>query len=492
MALLLAFSSIPLHLFYNASIFQIATFNEYGIAVIQNGTDKWQDMDKDAAFRNASSKYEKFIGSAWQSVYNVKYVAENEDLYLVVDRFAFNVTQDWVNIDVTKYFNRHRAASNQGLLREILYESSDWIRYEAFYDNQTAKDWPVSAHVDHAFSRKKVGNSRLQLSLVYILVVIACNALKLSIMIWTLIIDRSAYIVTLGDGVASFLQHPDPVTRSHCMLGKEEMLYKLGYMPYHELEGEELDTFNLRVDGVWLPQRRRFFALMGQDRQIFFAVLFCCVLSACIILPFTGRASSGYSMMRAWGTDSEDVLPFGSGLLLNAWLVNLPQIILSFCYLALNAICTSMASAQEWNNVAHTRKGLRVTRPFAEQRSTYFLQLPYRWAVPLIVTSGILHWLLSQSFFLVRLNVVNASNVVVESQTTSGYARLSLLVFFAVALILILVISAACHPSNNQARDLHLKKVKWGVVDETVDNGYAHCSITAGSLKKVKVGQKYR
>jgi hypothetical protein len=234
-----------------------------------------------------------------------------------------------------------------------------------------------------------------------------------------------------------------------------------------------------------------------------------------MIIPFTGRASSGYAMLRAWGTDSDDVLPFGSGPLLNALIVNLPQIILSFCYLALNGICTSIASAQEWNNIAQTRKGLRVTKPLGKQRSTYFLQLPYRWAVPLIFTSGILHWLLSQSFFLVRMNVVDRDGNVVneKSKTACGYARLSLLVFFAVALILVsavgmfgvrhmqqrmpmaaacsLVVSAACHPRKDEPLDARLKKVKWGVVEDDDGTGFAHCSITSGKLKTTKVGEKY-
>ena len=240
------------------------------------------------------------------------------------------------------------------------------------------------------------------------------------------------------------------------------------------------------------------------------------MLSGCIVLPFTGEVTNGYAMFRSWGTDSEDVLPIGSGPLFNAWLANLPQIVLSFCYLALNGICTSMAGAQEWNGIAQTRKGLRVTRPTAKQRSTYFLQLPYRWAVPLILTSGILHWLLSQSLFFVRLVVVDQDNNAVEekSKTACGYSALSFAVFLAVALVLTcavgiaglrhmqqrmpaaascsLVISAACHPSEDEARDAYLKKVKWGVVEDINGEGYAHCSITAGKLKKVMVGEKYR
>ncbi|KAJ8113250.1 hypothetical protein OPT61_g4571 [Boeremia exigua] len=487
LALVLAFSSIPLHLFYNAAVFQIATFNEYGISTMEPGTKEWYLLEDDASMNrdHGNGTYIKFNGSSWRDVYDTKYVAEHEHLIFVIDRFAFNLSTSWNHVNTTQYFGLSLLQSDQELLRSLTVESADWIRYDRLYPSNVTGA-PVSAHIDHAFSRKRTANSRLQLSLIYISVVIACNVVKLTIMIWTLMIDRSAYIVTLGDGIASFLDRPDTIT-SHTM-------------------------------GVWQPRRRRYFDLMGKDRQVFIALLFCCVLSACIVLPFTGRASTGYAMLRAWGTDSEDVLPFGSGPLLNAWIVNLPQIILSFCYLALNAICTSMASAQEWNTLGKTRKGLRVTRPFGKQRSTYFLQLPYRWAVPLIVTSGMLHWLLSQSFFLVRLVVVDADNKIVDakSKTACGYARLSLLVFFAVALVLIvaiasvglrhlqeaipaaascsLIISAACHPERTGwvIRDAQLKKVKWGVLSGKDRHDRAFCSITAGSLKKPKVGAKKR
>ena len=166
-----------------------------------------------------------------------------------------------------------------------------------------------------------------------------------------------------------------------------------------------------------------------------------------------------------------------------------------------------MASAKEWNDLGEKRKGLRVTRPEGSQRSTYFLQLPYKWAIPLLFTSGILHWLLSQSFFLVRLDLVNRENVIVEeaSQSACGFSIMSLLIFFIVALLLVcaigriglqhleqkmpfaascsLVISAACHPPEQDV-DAQVKEVKWGVVEEQTQQGYAHCSITAMPTKE--------
>jgi hypothetical protein len=52
-------------------------------------------------------------------------------------------------------------------------------------------------------------------------------------------------------------------------------------------------------------------------------------------------------------------------------------------------------------------KTLRVTSPRGQQRSTYFLALPVRYALPLILTSFLLHWALSQSLFLTVLATYN-------------------------------------------------------------------------------------
>ena len=122
-----------------------------------------------------------------------------------------------------------------------------------------------------------------------------------------------------------------------------------------------------------------------------------------------------------WGTSSPYQLGIASGsfdsktILLNAWLANTPQILLSFSYFAINRLCTSMCFAREWNSYGTPRKGLRTTNPTGQQRSTYFLQLPYRWSIPLTVTSGFLHWLLSQSLFLVRLEIRDVDGQIITS-----------------------------------------------------------------------------
>lgn len=46
-----------------------------------------------------------------------------------------------------------------------------------------------------------------------------------------------------------------------------------------------------------------------------------------------------------------------------------------------------------------------------QQRSTYRLQLPYVYGVPLVIISSGLHWLVSQSLFLARVTMFDSLDV---------------------------------------------------------------------------------
>lgn len=221
----------------------------------------------------------------------------------------------------------------------------------------------------------------------------------------------------------------------------------------------------------------------------------------------------------AWGTASDLLVPGTwtsfdtSGLLKVILLANLPQMLLSLVYFAINRVCTSVHFATEWNSFATKRKGLRVTRPLGLQRSTHFLQLPYRWAIPLTATSGVLHWLLSQALFLVRIETRDRNgNRAPTSICACGYSPLSFLVFFCVfftligaVIFLVLrlveiripparhrsnIISAACHPPLDDV-DPHLKEVQWGVVEKSGEQSIGHCTFTSQEVTTPQEGAFY-
>lgn len=216
-------------------------------------------------------------------------------------------------------------------------------------------------------------------------------------------------------------------------------------------------------------------------------------------------------------------------------LANSPQLVLTFLYFAYNGLFTCMLLAQEWNGYSLTRKPLRVTSPASQQRGTYFLQLPYRISVPLLIGSGLLHWLVSQSIFLARVSVLDAAGSsdpvwvdeshffsdddgksVLKEISTCGYSPIAIVFVIALGSIVMLVgainglrrlkvgvplagscsaaISAACHPPQGDLNQ-SLKPVMWGAVtkedSETINIDVGHCSFTSFEVEPPTRGQWY-
>jgi hypothetical protein len=213
---------------------------------------------------------------------------------------------------------------------------------------------------------------------------------------------------------------------------------------------------------------------------------------------------------------------FGSGmvsLLLSVLLANVPQVVLSLAYVGYNAILTCISAASEWNSYGIYRKGLRVsTEPQGAQRETYFLQLPYRLSIPLLVFSSALHWLISQSIFVVALGnrrFKEEDKFSFESEEYVSYIRcgwspLGLLCCIVVGFFMLLalltlafaqlppsgipmasnrsaVISAACHVYYEKLA--WEKPVKWGVVESEGEIG--HCSFSSEEVDAPEEGKLY-
>lgn len=192
---------------------------------------------------------------------------------------------------------------------------------------------------------------------------------------------------------------------------------------------------------------------------------------------------------------------------------------------------SSMLIADEWSGFASEPKTLRVSYPKEKQRSTYFISMPYRYAVPIMAVFILMHWLLSQTAFVVRVNQFNWTGGRDPGWTTSGYSIIPslfcefalactndalLITFTAISLgILImaawvliaccrtypvspgiplvstcsLAISANCHkPSTDN--EAHISPVSWGIYEEE-DNGVtgARCSFTSCNVHQPEIGQ---
>ena len=177
-----------------------------------------------------------------------------------------------------------------------------------------------------------------------------------------------------------------------------------------------------------------------------------------------------------------------------------------------------MLLAEEWSAYATKKKFLRVISPIGGQRSTYRLQLPYRYGIPLLIGSSVLHWFVSQAIFLTRVNITDSSGSEVSGVgvSTCGYSPIAMIFVIILGSIVVLlgicfgfrksrggmplagsysaIISAACYPPEADV-SASLKRVMWGVIaeDSFQHEGecVGHCSFTSFKVGAPVVGKLY-
>ena len=172
-----------------------------------------------------------------------------------------------------------------------------------------------------------------------------------------------------------------------------------------------------------------------------------------------------------------------------------------------------MLLSREWVSYARSRKGLRVHWPRGAQRATYWLSLPYRYSMPLLVTSGLIHWLLSQSIFVAQVNIYSIDEVlqVNESVNAIGWAELALTLLLTLGGAMILTIlgfgflryrrgmpiassnsraiSAACHPVPGRFEE-STERLQYGIISELGDGRY-YVGFSSREVKPLVEGDYY-
>ncbi|BCS30580.1 uncharacterized protein APUU_80883S [Aspergillus puulaauensis] len=212
-------------------------------------------------------------------------------------------------------------------------------------------------------------------------------------------------------------------------------------------------------------------------------------------------------------------------LIPNVLLANIPQLIYSFLYVLCNGILTSITLADEWNSFSLRSQGLRVSAsPGGHQRTSRFLSLPYCYGIPFITFSALLHWLISQSIFLVRANVYDGENkrAFDHDVMALGYSPLAIVITVCVAVLLpaalyfmgsrrfksgmpvagscSLAISAACHPcdkkgdgADGKLQGIEYRLLRWGAEPCLPGAGeIGHCAFSDAHVTTPEDGVLYR
>lgn len=116
------------------------------------------------------------------------------------------------------------------------------------------------------------------------------------------------------------------------------------------------------------------------------------------------------------------------GLISNVLLANIPQLLTSIFYLSYNSILTMFLVQFEFSSMYKTHKSLRVSEPEGTQRSSYPISLPFRYGIPLSVSTGVMSWLLSQCLFLARITAFHPDGTVdrAHSFSSAGYSPIAI------------------------------------------------------------------
>lgn len=113
------------------------------------------------------------------------------------------------------------------------------------------------------------------------------------------------------------------------------------------------------------------------------------------------RADESIIRSGSFGQSEANPLAISGIPLIQAVLIaNSPQLALSMTYVMYNNVFTRLLVGREWAAQSTDYSPLRVTDPRGLQRSTYRLQLPYRYSIPLIIISILLHWILSNAVYI--------------------------------------------------------------------------------------------
>ncbi|KAK7983598.1 P-loop containing nucleoside triphosphate hydrolase protein [Apiospora arundinis] len=521
--ILLALSSVPIHLIYNSAVFQSLGSNSYTIAVVKDSflqrapfdlvvseKNRAHDPGWDESRVNPPNDYNETITSMRESAirglyqeldvpdcfarYNDYFAPQGNALVFVQNRSVQSPAHDSLLIHVG-----------------IVPRSDNWAKNMWAIENGTS-------------SFRAFGPPQSMCIL---------NLFKAGILFYTWRthgrrlntqpsdasdttgMDDQA-LSTLGDAIASFMRHPDETTKDRCLASSDHFIFRRSMWGrernHHRIQDPCPERFKI--------QSRRWMYSVSLRRRAFTLSLCLLLLAVVMALLFISFTSLRYRSIRVsipsfWDLGFGSLTPFTylviglprgdpEGLIANVLLANTPQFLLSLTYLSLNAMLSAFLVQREFALMHREdrRRPLRVSEPVGLQRSSYTISIPLRYGVPLLVASGLMHWLISQSLFLARIAALQDQHGTVnvrDSFSTCGYSPIAVLATVlaglaqTVAVVLLgfrkydgvmrmvstnsRAISAACHVLEGDQGEGYLLPLRWGVVEQNED-GVGHCTFT--------------
>ncbi|KAF9891764.1 hypothetical protein FE257_003245 [Aspergillus nanangensis] len=430
----LALSSLPLHLVYNSTIFQTISVYKFDVyygnkpfssfsaddvrppyintdafyRLLQKGQNGELDrLENDECISEYAEMFQTSRGSVLLVTETFNSSMKDFDTFIQPDRSTSD-PYNWICSGSRDLWAGMNCASE---VHKVLSNSKNWT----VTDTMTTKREPHK--VKYCLSEKTSQQCTVEYSLPLAIVVIIVNVIKALVLCGATFAMTDAPVLTTGDAIASFLRKPDPITKGQSLLSRDLVLKPTGNPPKYS------------------AQPRRWISAVSVRRWVICLTAYMISILVCIILLVVGFEKQLKSQ-NLWtvglGEPNTSTMIRGdnypASLVANTIIANIPQAVFSMLYFSSNGIYTIMSLAQEWSAFGIQRKGLRVSRvPRGHQRSTYFLSLPYRYSIPLLAMSALLHWIISQSLFLVVIKAYGSKLQwdPIQDQVTCGGVGIS-------------------------------------------------------------------
>ena len=229
--------------------------------------------------------------------------------------------------------------------------------------------------------------------------------------------------MSMGDAIFSFLQRSDPTTKNWCTLSSDTVLTnkecpwgaknqtfkEKGFLPqesHPDILRTMHKTSNMTTSGHALPPTPKRW-LHGTSNRIWGMSWFALILYIIMSLLFPtlavknelgdeyqdGQPLNEIWQIKGWGAVQSTALltSYVASFVGSILTSNMLQLVASFLYYCLNDHLTRCLIAADYNSFAVNRAPLRVSFPQGEQRSTFYLTIPYGYAIPLLVSFTLIH-----------------------------------------------------------------------------------------------------
>ena len=564
--LLLAISSIPLHLVYNSTFYAAIANNDYNILYATQDFVDGGNYDRskfpDSSAQNISSFQD--LARNWTTLNNHdcidSYAHDFVTRYRNVIAVVSNVTadQDDTLLDVT--VNELPASGRL----DKTYDSFAWICNDTATSGKTGvtdrnsagfvpcasmatelanigNTWWKSGgyQISHCVAEEITPDCHLHFAPHLMGPVILMNIIKVLVAFYVAFRMVDVPLVTLGDAIESFIKHPDPSTNGMCLITAYDAARTFS-------KSTGLGAGTGAMPKPYTNARHRWHKVITRRQWTVLAFLLTIMIALLIVGIILGTSRlAPPTLANAWSVGVGEVqtqnLVLGarvpqlgaSAVLITALIANAPQSFLSFLYMVYNTFFTLMHVGEDWDlygayteTTRHifqvsakkaTHRYLRVSNPKGKQKSTHTLNLPLRFALPLVCVSGLLHWLMSQSLYLANISVIPRDGTLPRHDeiTTVAYSPQGMILLCALAIVMFLIvgayasrryggqmsivgsnsaaIAAACHVGNQserRRREIVLRKIAWGELPASDVNGEDRRSSVGQGLGIGTVGQR--